>query len=102
MESCWPAIIVSFGVTAHCGPHGLQCSRNRFRGRVSWRSYDFHDSKHFARSLVAQAFLPVFFRGWAMTILNFSMVRGAVVRPNARHDEGNLGLLGIFTCGGTD
>ena len=27
-------------------------------GRVSW--YFFHDSKHFARSLVAQAFVPVF------------------------------------------
>ena len=24
MESCRPAIIVSFGVTAHCGPHGLR------------------------------------------------------------------------------
>jgi hypothetical protein len=36
MENCWPAIIVSFGVTAHWGSKGFQCSRNRFRGRVSW------------------------------------------------------------------
>src|SRR5260370_31043128 len=35
MESCRPAIIVSFGVTAHWSPQGRQCSRNRFHGRVS-------------------------------------------------------------------
>src|SRR5260370_28605686 len=31
MESCRPAIMVSFGVTAPCGPYGLQGSRNRFQ-----------------------------------------------------------------------
>ena len=36
MESCRPAIIVSFGVTARCGLKRSQRSRNRFRGRVSW------------------------------------------------------------------
>src|ERR1700682_5918417 len=50
MESCRPAIIVSFGVTARCGLKGSQRSRNRFRGRVSCLiSTVIHDSKHLAR-----------------------------------------------------
>src|SRR3984893_12830277 len=50
MESCRPAIIVSFGVTARCGLKGSQRSRNRFRGRVSCLiSMVIHDSKHLAR-----------------------------------------------------
>src|ERR1700726_4510405 len=66
MESCRPAIIVSFGVTAHWSPQGFWCSRNRFRGRVSClmqsRSSRFETLRS-APVLVPQAFLPVFFQG---------------------------------------
>ncbi len=38
MESCRPAIIVSFGVTAHCSPltKGVTVSEESIPGRVSW------------------------------------------------------------------
>ena len=42
-------------------------------------SYHLHDSKHLARPLVAQAFLPVFFRDRAVAIFNCSIVCEAVV-----------------------
>ncbi len=41
-------------------------------------SYHLHDSKHLARSPVAQAFLPVFLGDWAMAI--FSIAR-RLARP---------------------
>src|ERR1700676_2262596 len=75
MESCRPAIIVSFGVTARWGSKRLQRSRNRFRGRVSCLTlYRSSTIRNTSLGPVAQAFLPVFW-GWAMTIFNFRQLR---------------------------
>jgi hypothetical protein len=40
-----------------------------------WCRSVIHDSKHFARPLIAQAIQLVFLRGWAMTILDFRTIR---------------------------
>jgi hypothetical protein len=90
MENCWPAIIVSFGVTAHCGHHSpsvsegegwFQCSKNRFRGRVSW----FDASIGRPRFETLRSAPPKKGRR-AMTILKCSTLRRAVVCPNSRSD----------------
>src|SRR6266852_8540689 len=65
MESCRPAIIVSFGVTAHWCPQGCQRSRNRFHGRVSCLMQFGHPRFETLRSV------PLKKGDWAMTILIF-------------------------------
>src|SRR6266568_4940901 len=70
MESCRPAIIVSFGVTAHWLPQkgdreaGID-SVAEFRGLTQHGHPRFETPRS---APVAQAFLPVFFGGWAMAI----------------------------------
>src|SRR5689334_15715823 len=65
MESCRPAIIVSFGVTARSGLKGSQRSRNRFRGRVSCLM------QHWSSTIRNTSLGPLVKGGWAMTIFNF-------------------------------
>jgi hypothetical protein len=73
MENCRPAIIVSFGVTAHWLPQkgnreaGID-SVAEFRGLMPFGHPRFETPRS---ALVPQAFLPVFFRGWAMAIFIF-------------------------------
>jgi len=103
MESCRPAIIVSFGVTAHCGRHSpsvsagdgwSQCSRNRFRGRVSCLMPFDHPRFETPRSaLVPQAFLPVFFRGCVLAILISDIRATAEVCPcSVNHMRKKIGF----------
>ena len=81
MERCRPAIIVSFGVTAHCGHHSPSVSEGKvgrgetgidsvaeFRGLMQFGHPRFETPRS---ALVPQAFLPVFFRGWAVAISIF-------------------------------
>ena len=58
MESCWPAIIVSFGVTAHRRRKTASVQQES----IPWQSFvDVCPRFETLRSaLVAQAFLPVF------------------------------------------
>jgi hypothetical protein len=73
MESCRPAIIVSLGVTAHWLPQkggreaGID-SVAEFCGLAQHGHPQFETPRS---APVAQAFLPVFFRGWAMAIFIF-------------------------------
>jgi hypothetical protein len=73
MESCRPAIIVSFGVTAHLAPVRVSVQQES----IPWQSFVLMQSRSsrfetLRSALVAQAFVPVFFKGWAMAIFRFS------------------------------
>src|SRR6266853_6334409 len=93
MESCRPAIIVSFGVTAHWSPQkgdreaGID-SVAEFRGLMQHGHPRFETPRS---APVPQAFLPVFFWGWAMAISVVSDTPAAAeVCPN--------GSFNIWVC----
>jgi hypothetical protein len=78
MESCRPAIIVSFGVTARCGHHSPKRKRG---GRlvaakqesIPWQSFVFDAA--WSSTIRNTSLGPLAKGGWAMTIFNFRQLR---------------------------
>jgi hypothetical protein len=78
MESCRPAIIVSFGVTARCGPEGVAAKQES----IPWQSFVFDVVQ--SSTIRNTSLGPLVKGGWAMTIFNFTTIRlrRSVSAPN--------------------
>ena len=84
MESCRPAIIVSFGVTAHWG-HNPSVSEGESSAKqesIPWQSFVFDAA--WSSTIRNTSLGPLVKGGWAMTIFNFTTIRGAVVCPQEK------------------
>src|ERR1700686_3617925 len=77
MESCRPAIIVSFGVTARCGPQPQASARGRLvaakQESIPWQSFVF--DAVWSSTIRNTSLGPLVKGGWAMTIFNFRTIR---------------------------
>jgi hypothetical protein len=77
MESCRPAIIVSFGVTARYGPQPQASARGRLvaakQESIPWQSFVFDAA--WSSTIRNTSLGPLVKGGWAMTIFNFTTIR---------------------------